>query len=184
MIAYLKGQVHLIKSNYLIIDVNHVGYEVLVATPYLYHEQEEVTLYIYTHVREDQFSLFGFNTIELKDVFLRLISVKGVGPKTALAILASIDYQVLIQAIDQNDINTLKKLPGIGLKSASQIVLDLQGKLVLEDVNINKEYNDAMEALLALGYQSNDLKKIEKKLNEEQLDTQQYIKKALQLLLK
>lgn len=184
MIGYLKGHVQMITKDSLIVNVNNVGYHVLTPLPYENKIDEQLELYIYTHVREDQISLFGFKHIDQKEVFLKLISVKGVGPKTALAILSSVDYLKLIEAIDTENIAFLKKMPGIGPKSAAQIVLDLQGKLVVDKSNINSELEDAIDALLSLGYKGNEIKKINKELSSELLTTEEYIKKGLQLLLK
>lgn len=184
MIGYLKGNVQAITKDSIILDVNCVGYRVLTPLPYEYNISDNLELYIYTHVREDQISLFGFKEYDLKEFFLKLISVKGVGPKTALGILSSVDYLKLIQAIDEENISFLKKMPGIGPKSAGQIVLDLKGKFVVDKTNINSELNDALDALLSLGYKDSEIKKIEKELSAEQLTTEEYIKNGLQLLLK
>ena len=184
MIGYLKGNVLMINKDSIIVDVNSVGYQVLTPLPYEYRLNDEVELFIYTHVKEDQLVLFGFKELEQKDLFLKLISVKGVGPKTAISILSSINYIKLIEAIDNEDISFIKKIPGIGLKSASQIVLDLKGKFVVDKTNINTELEDALDALNALGYRDSEIKKIEKELNKEKLSTEEYIKLGLQLLLK
>lgn len=184
MIGYLKGSVQAITKDSIILNVNCVGYRVLTPLPYEYKIDEVLEFFIYTHVREDQISLFGFKEHEQKELFLKLISVKGVGPKTALGILSSVNYIKLIEAIDTENIAFLKKMPGIGPKSAAQIVLDLQGKLVVDKTLVNSELEDAIDALLALGYKDNEIKKISKDLNAEALSTEEYIKKGLKLLLK
>ncbi|MDF9867736.1 Holliday junction DNA helicase RuvA [Bacilli bacterium PM5-3] len=184
MIGFLKGNILMINKDSLIVDVHDVGYHVLTPLPYEYKINDQVELFIYTHVKEDQLVLFGFKELAQKELFLKLISVKGVGPKTAISILSSINYVKLIEAIDNEDITFIKKIPGIGLKSASQIVLDLKGKFVVDSTDINTDLSDALEALSALGYKDNEIKKIEKELNKEKLSTEEYIKLGLQLLLK
>ncbi|MDR1782623.1 MAG: Holliday junction branch migration protein RuvA [Bacilli bacterium] len=184
MIGYLRGNIINIDKDSVIVDVNNVGYQVITPLPYDYHLNQEVIFYIYTHVKEDQLLLFGFNDLEKKQLFLKLISVNGVGPKTAITILSSIDIDVLIQAIELEQVNTLKKIPGIGPKAAAQIILDLKGKFDLNNIKINNDLNDALEALKALGYKDSEVKKIEKELCKEELNTEQYIKKGLKLLLK
>ncbi|MEG0569979.1 MAG: Holliday junction branch migration protein RuvA [Erysipelotrichales bacterium] len=184
MIGYLKGNVIIINKDNIVLDVNNVGYRILTPMPYEYILNNEYQFYVYTHVREDQISLFGFKSNDQKDVFLQLISVKGVGPKTGLGILSSIDHNELVQAIEANDINFLKKMPGIGPKSAAQIVLDLQGKLIVDTTNTNHDLKEALEALEALGYKNAEIKKVEKGLSNQKLSTEEYIKEGLQLLLK
>lgn len=184
MIGYLKGSVIVIEKDCIVLDVNDVGYQVIVPLPYNYHLDEETALYVYTHVKEDQFLLFGFDTLKQKHIFLRLISVNGVGPRTAISILSSIDENILIRAIELEEVATLRKIPGIGPKAAAQIILDLKGKFELNKVTINNDLNDALEALSALGYKDSEVKRIGKELSKEELSTEQYIKKGLQLLLK
>lgn len=184
MIGYLKGSIISIEKDSIIIDVNGVGYQVLTSLPYEYKMNESVELYIYTHVKEDQFLLFGFKNKDIKALFLKLISVKGVGPKTALTITASVEYHKLVQAIDEENIDLLKKLPGIGMKSAQQIILDLKGKIISENIIINFELEDAFEALKVMGFKETDINKISKELNKEKLNTDEYIKMGLKLLTK
>ena len=133
--------------------------------------------------------MFGFESMEGYEIFLRLISVKGVGARTALGMLAACSPQQMISAIENNDIKALKALPGIGAKTASQIVLDLKGKLIEEgretEKTLNAELEDAMEALKALGYKNNELNAIRKELSVmEPLKCDAYIRKALSLLAK
>lgn len=189
MIAFIKGIIHSYSNDSLLIENNGIGYRVYIANPMMVSLHAEVILYTYQHVREDAITLFGFTTIEEHDLFLRLISVKGVGPKTALAMLAACTVKHMIAAIENNDIKTLKSLPGIGNKAASQIVLDLKGKLVEEVVEIetkeNQELVDAMDALKALGYKNAELNSIKKELHEHaDLSSDQYIRQALTILAK
>lgn len=189
MIAFIKGIVHSYTSDSIIIENNGIGYRVYVANPMAVRLNTEIVIYTYQHVREDAIMLFGFTSMEEHDLFLQLISVKGVGPKTALGMLGVCPAQNMIAAIENNDIKTLKGLPGIGAKTASQIVLDLKGKLVEEmteiEIKENEQLSDAMEALKGLGYKNTELNSIKKELSLlEDATTDQYIRKALGILAK
>lgn len=189
MIAFIKGIVHNYTNDSLIIENNGIGYRVYVANPMAVRLNTEIIIYTYQHVREDAITLFGFTSMEEHDLFLQLISVKGVGPKTALGMLGVCPAKNMIAAIENNDIKTLKGLPGIGAKTASQIVLDLKGKLVEEiteiEVKENEQLSDALEALKTLGYKNAELNSIKKELSVlEDATTDQYIRKALGILAK
>ncbi len=185
MYGYIKGVVGDIESNYIILDNHGIGYIIYVANPYSYQVDNEYTIYTYTHIREDEQSLYGFKSKEEKDLFLRLISVKGLGPKMALPILATGSIPGIIEAIDKENILYLKKFPKIGDKVARQIILDLKGKLASSSSNGTNtvDNNELVEALLALGYKQADIKKIAKNVSSE-LSIENQIKEALKLLLK
>ena len=198
MYEYLTGLVTVVAPQYIVVDVNGVGYKLLVANPYRYQENrtKKVQVYVYQAVREDNISLFGFTDQNEKNLFMQLINVSGIGPKSALAILANPDHQGLVDAITNNNVSYLTKFPGIGKKTASQIVLDLRDKLTNEsssslfattqltvDATVNRELKDALEALAALGYKERDIKKVQKTfMNEEQMATDEYLRQALRLL--
>ena len=198
MYEYLTGLVTVVAPQYIVVDVNGVGYKLLVANPYRYQENrtKKVQVYVYQAVREDNISLFGFTDQNEKNLFMQLINVSGIGPKSALAILANPDHQGLVDAITNNNVSYLTKFPGIGKKTASQIVLDLRDKLTNEsssslfattqlivDATVNRELKDALEALAALGYKERDIKKVQKTLmKEEQMATDEYLRQALRLL--
>ena len=198
MYEYLTGLVTVVAPQYIVVDVNGVGYKLLVANPYRYQEDrtKKVQVYVYQAVREDNISLFGFTDQNEKKLFMQLINVSGIGPKSALAILANPDHQGLVDAITNNNVNYLTKFPGIGKKTASQIVLDLRDKLTNDsisslfattqltvDATVNRELKDALEALAALGYKERDIKKVQKTLmKEEQMATDEYLRQALRLL--
>ena len=197
MYEYLTGLVTVVAPQYIVVDVNGVGYKLLVANPYRYQEDrtKKVQVYVYQAVREDNISLFGFTDQNEKNLFMQLINVSGIGPKSALAILANPDHQGLVDAITNNNVSYLTKFPGIGKKTASQIVLDLRDKLTNEsssslfattqlavDTTVNRELKDALEALAALGYKERDIKKVQKTLmKEEQMATDEYLRQALRL---
>jgi len=141
---------------------------------------------IYTHhyVREDIDNLYGFISLESKELFIRLIGVSGIGPKSALSILATDQIQETILAIEEGNVKYLMKFPGIGLKSAQQIILDLKGKLIQdEDELIPTSKNDVEDALNALGYSKTEIRKVMKKLDHDQA-VEVMIKQALQMLIK
>ena len=183
MIYSLKGKVLLVDGDTVIVDVHDVGYQVLVSHVSDYGIGEEVFLYTYNVVREDEQYLVGFSSSEEKQVFLALIKVKGLGPKTVIGALSATSAQEVKDAIASNNVAYLKKLPGIGAKAASQIILDLKGKLATSngiEKQDNKELNDA---LLSLGYKSVDIKKVIDKVDTS-LSVENQIKEALKLLLK
>ena len=182
MFDYLKGKITKQLANYIVIDVNGVGYKVYTPNPYKFKENEETIVYVYNHIREDENSLYGFSTEEERDLFLRLIDVKGLGPKMAMPILATGSINGIIDAIDRENILYLKKFPKIGEKLARQIILDLKGKLVMSEGS--SESNDELVlALEALGYKTNDIKNIIVKVDKT-LSIENQIKEALKLLLK
>lgn len=196
MYDYIKGILTKITAKYIVIEAAGIGYIVNVANPYSFSDQMQQTVTVYLHhvVREDAHLLFGFHTEEEKEVFLKLISVSGIGPTTALAIVAVDDNAGLVAAIDNSDIKYLMKFPKIGKKTAQQMVLDLAGKFVeapaeqsskaTSNKTANAALDEAMEALLALGYKASELKKI-KAFFEGTTDTaENYIKSALKMLMK
>ena len=182
MYGYIKGKVTEIESNYIILENNNIGYLVFTSSPYSFNINEDYKIYIYQNVKEDELSLYGFKSKEEKSLFLKLIDVKGLGPKMALPIIATNNINDVIEAIEKSDVNYLKKFPKIGDKVARQIILDLKGKLITsenEKVDTNEEL---VEALEALGYKKQDVKKILPNIKEDKIENQ--IKEALKLLLK
>lgn len=184
MYFQITGKVLKVNPAYVVIDNNGIGYQIIVANPFKYHVNDIVTVYTYHYVREDIFNLYGFMTEEAKELFIRLISVNGVGPKTALSIMATDNIGEVITAIETGDVKLLTKFPGIGNKTAQQIILDLKGKLVIEeDYNLTNNLRDAEEALLALGYKKADVKRVLKNMDQT-LKVEEIIKQALKNILK
>lgn len=182
--AYIEGTITEIKPSYITIDNQGIGYLIISPNPYSYHLKEHLRLYIHHYVREDLNNLYGFRDIESKNLFIKLISVSGIGPKSALSLLATGETNDLIMAIEESNVKYLTKFPGIGMKSAQQIILDLKGKLVEnEDELIPTAKNDVVDALSALGYNQTEIKKVMKKIDQDQA-VETMIKQALQLLLK
>ena len=182
MFEYFRGKVTKCIANYIALDVNGVGYKIYTSNPYKFHENEEYTVYVYNHVREDEYSIYGFMSEEERDLFLRLIDVKGLGPKMALSILATGTINGIIDAIDRENVLYLKKIPKIGEKLARQIILDLKGKLASIESN-DVDDDELVLALESLGYKSADIKNVIGKVDKNQ-NIELQIKEALKLLLK
>ncbi len=184
MYATIKGIVTSVKPSHIVIENNGIGYLVLSPYPYQYHMGDEVTCFIHHYIREDTNALYGFDTSESKDLFLKLIGVSGIGPKSALSILASPNVDETMYAIESGNVKFLTKFPGIGTKTAQQIILDLKGKLVSEeDTLFPAQEDDVTQALLALGYSKTEIRKTLKKINPDQ-SVEDMIKQALQTLIK
>ena len=184
MYAWIEGTIQEIKPSYLVIENQGIGYLIISPTPYNYHIGDQTKIYIHHYVREDINNLYGFSSLESKELFIRLIGVSGIGPKSALSILATDAINDIIIAIEDGNAKYLTKFPGIGLKSAQQIILDLKGKLVDTDEELIPTHkNDVEDALSALGYSKVEVRKVMKKIDQDQ-PVEKMIKQALQLLLK
>lgn len=160
---YIKGKITIIQGDYLVIENNNIGYQIKVPNPFSFPLNEETIIYTYLHVREDLLEIYGFKTSKEKALFLQLISVKGLGPKGALAILASGKISEVIDAINQGDNKFLQRFPGIGAKASQQIILDLHGKIDFSQTSASKEnpkITNIKEALKSMGYNNNELKNI------------------------
>ncbi len=194
---FIKGKIDFITPEYIVVENGGIGYQIHTPNPFAFSRKEgqDVQVYTYHYVREDQIALFGFQTREEKTLFTKLLNVTGIGPKGALAILASGEPQQVVQAIENEDEVFLTKFPGVGKKTARQMILDLKGKLqnIVPDYfpNLfapvqeeNDELAEALLALKALGYSEREIQKVVPKLKNEKLTADQYIKKALQNLLK
>ena len=194
MFEYLTGTVTAITPGYLVLDVQGIGYKIFCPAPYYYDLKQSAQIFIEQIIRETENTLYGFKSLDDKLLFEKLLSVSGIGPKSALAIMAAENSKGLAVAIENGEIGYLTKFPGIGKKTASQIVLDLKGKLgelepgqtsLLDDAVISNELSDALLALEALGYTSRDVEKIKPKLAAENLPkAEDYIKSGLNMLLK
>lgn len=199
MYEYLTGVVTFINPYYIVVEANGIGYQIALGNPYRYSSQmnKEVKIYVHQVIREDAHLLYGFGSLEEKQLFLRLVSVSGIGPKSALAIMASDDHSGLIHAVESGDVTYLTKFPGVGKKTAQQMILDLKGKF--GELSIEMPFNlfdetalqdatalsEAMEALSALGYSEREVKRVEKQLKEvESQTTDEYLRQALKLMMK
>ncbi|MEN9881497.1 MAG: Holliday junction resolvasome DNA-binding subunit [Candidatus Parcubacteria bacterium] len=186
MIGFLRGILLFTANNTLLIDVHGVGYKV--STPLSVatsaEEGKELSLFIHTHVREDQISLYGFGTRDDVFLFEKLIGVSGIGPKSALAMLSVHSPSSLADAIEKSDADTLSHTPGVGKKTAEKIILELKGKIShlitgKEDTDTTLEVRLALEAL---GYSSKEIHETLKHLVTENKTTSTLIREALQQL--
>lgn len=202
MIAYLKGTLEETGEDYLVLEVNGIGYQV--KTPGRVLEAvsgigSTIKLHTYTYVREDTLALYGFLTRDDLSMFQLLLGVSGVGPKGALGILSLFSAGELRMAILSQDAKAIAKAPGIGAKTAQRMLIDLKGKVSFEDTfggaqeevvaamtgdNYSQARNDAMEALTALGYSASEsLKAVSAVAITEEMDSEAILKAALKKLL-
>lgn len=182
MYNYIEGTVVANDVNSIVLDNNGIGYNIFVSNPYAFESGTKQRVYLYNCVREDENSLYGFKTIEERDLFLRLINVKGLGPKVAIGLFATGSVSGIIDAIDRENIIYLTKFPKVGDKLARQIILDLKGKLAKNEISSNE--NDELVAVLtSLGYKTPDIKRILPNVDYSKTIEEQ-IKDALKLLLK
>lgn len=183
MYNYIKGIVDEVKSNSIILDNNGIGYEIYTPNPFAFEEGKDYKVYVYQYIREDEMSLYGFKNFDEKELFLKLIDVKGLGPKMALPIIAMGSINGISDAINRENVLYLKKFPKIGDKLARQMILDLKGKLDITGEVLELDIADElMEALKGLGYKDKDIKMIIPKVNKENRLEEQ-IKEALRLLV-
>jgi Holliday junction DNA helicase RuvA len=199
MIAWLSGRLRHKATDHLIIDVAGVGYQVSVPlSTYsgIPDDGEDVSLHIYTHLREDSLSLFGFLTEAEKNMFMLLLGVSGIGPKLALAILSSLSVQDLSHAILASDESRLFSIPGIGKKTAARMVLELKDKMKLimpmisaplSDADIASDnIEDVISALVNLGYKKPQAEETVRKIRHAHpgLAVEDQIREALSMLMK
>ena len=183
MYNYIKGRIKEIGSTSIVLDNNDIGYEIYTPNPYSFEIDHDYIVYIYEYIREDEHSLYGFKKREEKDLFLKLIDVKGLGPKMALPIIAFGSINGISDAINRENILYLKKFPKIGDKLARQMILDLKGKLIAtEIVDGENPEDELLEALKGLGYKDKDIKAVIGKVNKESRLEEQ-IKESLRLLV-
>lgn len=184
MYDYIIGKVTSINFNSIVLENNGIGFLIYSSNPFFYQENIEYKVFIYQQIKEDDNSLYGFRNIEEKELFLKLISVKGLGCKMALPMFATGSTDSIIEAIEKEDITYLKKFPKIGDKVARQIILDLKGKLNMSDNNmIDNKSDELIEVLKGLGYKEKEVKDIISKVDSN-LAIEQQVKEALKLLLK
>ncbi len=185
MYGYIKGVVTKITPKNVIVENQGIGYLLIVSNPYNFSLNKEYKIFLHQYVREDAIELYGFITEDEKDLFLKLISVSGIGPKSALSILATGSVSEIVKAIENRNDAYLRKFPGIGAKASQQIILDLQGKLNMADTMPihNSKLEDVEQALLALGYNKKEISKVLPKLDQT-LEEGALVKQALMTLVK
>ena len=193
MINHLKGIIEVKKDSYIVIDVNGVGYKVSMSDTSLQklNLNEDVKIFTYLRVSEDDINLYGFLSYEELSMFELLISVGGIGSKSALKILSNIIPSKFALAVITNDVNTLKKLPGIGAKTAQRIVLELKDKIKMSEqeekqdeniIQIEGNAKDAKDALQVLGYTRKDIENVLEKIDINGLSVEEIIKECLKSL--
>ena len=204
MLAYIKGTLEMKMTGYIVIDVGGLGYKVYMSEAgieKLENIGETIKVHTYYKVREDDISIYGFNTLEELKMFELLISVSGVGAKTALAMLAVCEPTDFALAVITEDIKTLTQIPGIGAKSAQRIVLELKDKIKKEQqiqelteaskgtktkveiaIENSQKVEEAIAALQVLGYNKKEIEKAFEKIEKEELSTEDLIRKGLSVL--
>ncbi len=184
MLNYIYGEVMELGSNYIVLSCNNIGFTIFVPNPFSYELNNLYKVYLYNYVKEDEYSLYGFKNIEEKEMFLKLINVKGLGPKMAMPMLATGSIEGLSDAIERENILYLTKFPKIGEKLAKQIILDLKGKLNISSTNmISNNTEELIEVLTNLGYKSSEIKKVIPQIDDTKTLEEQ-IKEALKIMLK
>ena len=194
MFAYIKGSLKMKSSGYIVIDINGLGYKIFMSQNNIDSIGELhniIKVFTYVKVREDDISIFGFKTQEELKMFELLISVSGVGAKSALVMLSCIEPSDFAIAVISNDVKVLTKVPGIGNKSAQRIILELKDKLKEEQLEENsskktkdnsENINEAISGLMVLGYSKKDIEKAFEHLDIDNLSIEDLIKKGLILL--
>ncbi len=202
MIAYLSGKLLEKQANTVILDVGGVGYEVSIPLSTFYELGEvgsHVSLRIYTHVREDAIQLFGFKTNRERDLYLRLLSVQGIGAKSGITMLSGMSADEIIMAIRTDDLARLTSIPGVGRKTAERLVIELRDKVgelatsgsspldaTRATLPADAVFEDALSALVNLGYQRVAAEKAVKQAAQEgtEMSVQKLLRRALQVLAK
>lgn len=187
MIGYLAGQIKLIESDKIILENQNIGYEVLLPLSSLItlKEKQSLELYIHTHVREDQFTLFGFFEEKERGLFRKLISVSGVGPKSALNILSVATPSTIVRAVGSANPDMFPKVPGVGRKTIEKIIIELKNSFSVDEMASDESENshDARLALETLGYSAKDIATVIGKIDKT-LSMNDIIRQALQILSK
>ena len=204
MLAYIKGKLEMKMTGYIVIDVGGLGYKIFMSDTgieKLGNIGETVKVHTYYKVREDDISIYGFNTLEELRMFELLISVSGVGAKTAISMLAVCEPTDFAISIISEDIKTLTQIPGIGAKSAQRIILELKDKIKKEQqiqeltiatkgektkvevaIENNQKIDEAIAALQVLGYNKKEIEKVFDKIDKKELSTEDLIRKGLSSL--
>jgi len=202
MIAFLSGKLLEKEANSVIVDVGGVGYEVTIPLSTFYELGDlgsDVQLRIFTHVREDALQLFGFKTARERDLYLKLISVQGIGAKSGITMLSGMSADEIVAAIRTNNLARLTAIPGVGKKTAERLVIELRDKLdgfattaaigaaaSAGGVGMDEAFDDALSALVNLGYQRSAAEKALQQVMKEgtDLNVQKLLRQALQRLAK
>lgn len=202
MISYIKGKIEYISEDFIIVDNGGIGYKIYVSPNLMSNSKgigETVKIFTYMSVREDDISLYGFESFEELEIFNKLITVSGIGPKGALGIISTISPSDFVMAVISEDVSTISKAPGVGKKTAQRIILELKDKFNTENFVeekifgeskglfsvVSKDYKfEAIEALSTLGYSRSEAAKAVSAIECEGLTTEDILKLALKKLVK
>ena len=188
MISFLDGTIKAIRKNYLILMTDYVGYKVAVTPQILMKVQpaQKTSLFIYTYVREDQLSLYGFSTLNELDFFEMLLGVSGIGPKMALAIMSVGDLEVIKNGILNQDIAVFTQVSGVGRKTAERLILELKEKVGegLVGAEMPSGHTEVVDVLMALGYSRTEAREALSAVPAELKDSEDKIRFALRSLAK
>ena len=196
MLAYIKGSLEVKTTGYVVVETNGIGYKIFMSETAIQRLSEigsTVKIHTYMRVREDDISIYGFNTNEELRMFEMLLSVSGIGAKSAITILSNISPSSFALAVISNDVNTLKKLPGIGVKSAQRVILELKDKLKTEEaiaknapteeikiaIHEDEKLSEAIAALQVLGYSRKEIETAMQKIDTTTLSVEDIIRKCL-----
>lgn len=202
MISYIKGKIEYISEGFIIVDNGGIGYKIYVSPNLMSNSKgigETVKIFTYMSVREDDISLYGFESFEELEIFNKLITVSGIGPKGALVIISTISPSDFVMAVISEDVSTISKAPGVGKKTAQRIILELKDKFNTENFVeekifgeskglssvVSQDYKfEAIEALSTLGYSRSEAAKAVSAIECEGLTTEDILKLALKKLVK
>ena len=197
MFAYIKGSLEVKSINYVVVENGGIGYKIYMSAKSIGtigNIGDQVKVHIHYHVREDDISLYGFNSEEELRMFEILINVSGVGVKSALTMLSDITPSSFALAVINDDVTRLTKVPGVGKKTAQRLILELKDKLKSEDITCeeieveekknNNINNDAVVALQVLGYSKKEAETVLEKVDTKDLSIEETIKQALKILSK
>lgn len=196
MFSYIKGMLEIKSSNFIVVDVNGIGFKIFMPLTSIQRLEETgkiVKIYTYMQVKEDDISLYGFTTNEELRMFELLISVSGIGAKSAITMLSSVTPSKFALAVISNDVKSLTKIPGIGAKSAQRIILELKDKLkteesiskiedvtgMQEDVVQSESKSEAVQALQVLGYTKFEIEEVLAKIDMQNKNVEEIIRNAL-----
>lgn len=184
MYNYIIGTITMQTASYIVIEAYNVGYTINVANPYSFELGKDYKVFLYNNVKEDEYSLYGFKDEAEREMFLKLINVKGLGPKIAMPMIVSGTIGGLADAIERENILYLTKFPKVGEKLAKQIILDLKGKLNISSNNIiDNSTDELIEVLSSLGYKTMEIKKVIPNVDATK-PLEEQIKEALKLMMR
>lgn len=182
MLYSIKGKVTSVDKRTIIIETNGIGYEILVSDGNNYMKEEFIHLYLHHVIKEDDEYLVGFRSLEEKSAFKLLLNVQGIGPKSALAILANVTYDELLTAISNNDLEFVEAIPGVSDRVASQIMLDLKQYIARNNKENSVMFKEVKQILKGFGFKVADIEKVLLKIYMPNAGRDEIVKEALRRL--